>query len=128
MNELDLSTLEHKLKSTEVGIAKLLARREGIAVETSPDSSDEAQYQLCRELNAHSLHHETRLLSAVRFALQRIADDTYGICERCDGDISPKRLAAIPWASYCIRCQETIDQEEQGGVPEKAHASFSLTF
>ena len=29
-----------------------------------------------------------------------------GTCANCDGPISPKRLAAIPWAKYCIACQE----------------------
>jgi len=27
----------------------------------------------------------------------------------CDEDIHPKRLAAVPWAQFCIRCQEAVD-------------------
>ena len=28
----------------------------------------------------------------------------------CDEDIHPKRLAAVPWAAYCIQCQEAVDR------------------
>lgn len=43
-------------------------------------------------------------------ALQRIESDTYGTCVNCERPISPKRLAATPWARYCIACQEIIDR------------------
>jgi RNA polymerase-binding transcription factor DksA len=40
------------------------------------------------------------------------------MCEQCDKDIHPKRLAAIPWAALCIRCQETLDRNpEQISTP-----------
>ncbi|MER3632716.1 MAG: hypothetical protein C4325_11615 [Blastocatellia bacterium] len=43
-------------------------------------------------------------------ALLRIEDDEYGTCQNCGKVISPKRLAAIPWARYCIACQELLEQ------------------
>ena len=112
MHDLDVAKFHQALKVTEEGIARLLASREGIVIQTSPDSSDEAQYQLERELHARSLDLESHRLTAVRLALQRIADATYGICEICDREIGVKRLAAVPWALYCIRCQERIDREQ----------------
>ena len=39
--------------------------------------------------------------------------DQFGICIGCEEEISPKRLAAIPWASHCIACQETTDREQR---------------
>jgi DnaK suppressor protein len=41
-------------------------------------------------------------------ALGRIDDGTYGECLNCGQEIGPKRLEAIPWARYCITCQELI--------------------
>jgi DnaK suppressor protein len=35
-------------------------------------------------------------------ALERIENHTYGLCADCDEQISEKRLAALPWAKYCI--------------------------
>jgi DnaK suppressor protein len=45
-------------------------------------------------------------LSLIENALQRIKDGTYGICSHCEQPISRQRLRAVPWAKYCIQCQE----------------------
>lgn len=46
------------------------------------------------------------LLREINEALQRIDEGTYGLCADCAQPISPKRLAAVPWAKYCIECKE----------------------
>ena len=43
-------------------------------------------------------------------ALGRMADGTYGTCVECEDPISEKRLAALPWAKCCIKCQELADR------------------
>jgi DnaK suppressor protein len=48
----------------------------------------------------------TDQLKQINEALQRINDGTYGICGECEKPISPKRLQAVPWAKYCVQCQE----------------------
>ncbi len=82
---------------------------EDIAIEKNADEMDEMQRGSDRTLALDSLTRlwETRTL--VSEALKRIEGDTFGICVECDERISPKRLAAIPWAKYCIRCQEQKD-------------------
>ena len=45
-------------------------------------------------------------------ALARIADGSYGVCLHCEEDISPKRVNAVPWAAFCIKCQEQVDRHE----------------
>jgi DnaK suppressor protein len=57
-------------------------------------------------LNRNSL--EIKLLREVQHALRRIADGSFGVCPRCEEPISAKRLDAIPWAKYCVPCQEQI--------------------
>jgi DnaK suppressor protein len=51
---------------------------------------------------------DRQLFRDVNSALQRIEEGSYGTCQRCEEPISPKRLTAIPWAKYCVRCQEEI--------------------
>jgi len=41
-------------------------------------------------------------------ALQRLADGDYGVCQECDKPIPPRRLEVLPWAKYCVPCQERI--------------------
>ncbi len=48
---------------------------------------------------------ESRLISKIKKALQRISDGTYGICEKCGEDIPVKRLKARPVTSQCIDCK-----------------------
>lgn len=59
---------------------------------------------------AHSTHGR-RLLSMVTEALDRIKDGTYGRCVACEGEINDKRLEAVPWARYCLQCQERLEQQ-----------------
>jgi DnaK suppressor protein len=45
-----------------------------------------------------------------------MADGSYGTCLHCEEEISPKRLDAVPWAAYCIRCQEIADRSTEEGT------------
>jgi len=54
-------------------------------------------------------------LKQVNAALDRLATGTFGVCTACGEDISPRRLAAIPWAHRCLACQE-----RSGSIYEQA--------
>jgi len=105
------------LEEKKATLERLMMRRDGIAVERTADPSDEAQYTLERELSISALDRDAGVLSAVRSALHRIGQGSYGVCQSCEEEISEKRLAAVPWAPYCIHCQECMDrgaeQEEE---------------
>jgi DnaK suppressor protein len=45
-------------------------------------------------------------LRMIEEALDRLKSGDYGVCLSCEGPIPPKRLIAIPWARYCVPCQE----------------------
>jgi DnaK suppressor protein len=51
---------------------------------------------------------DMKLLREVSDALQRLAHGHYGVCMECEEPISVKRLEAVPWARYCVKCQERI--------------------
>lgn len=54
------------------------------------------------QVAAHDRLQET--LADVRRAEEKIAESTYGTCDRCGRDIAPERLEALPWATLCIEC------------------------
>ena len=62
---------------------------------------------------------ESNLLRDARAALRRIRDGSFGTCEECEQDIHLKRLAAVPWAPLCIKCQEAKDRDS---APTRAPA------
>ena len=49
---------------------------------------------------------DTELLREIEDALVRLRDGSYGTCMDCGISISRKRLDAVPWARYCVTCQE----------------------
>jgi len=53
---------------------------------------------------------DSRQVIMINEALTRIGDDEYGTCQNCEKDINPKRLDAVPWARYCLSCQELVEQ------------------
>ena len=52
-------------------------------------------------------------LRALRAALARIEDGTFGICERCGGNIPAKRLEIHPESAFCVSCQ-TVEERRNG--------------
>lgn len=51
---------------------------------------------------------DMKLLREISDALHRLEHGSYGVCLECEEEISAKRLAAVPWARYCVTCQEAI--------------------
>ena len=52
-------------------------------------------------------------LRLVDEALDRLNSGDYGICLGCEEPIPVKRLRALPWARYCVPCQETMGPEAE---------------
>ena len=48
--------------------------------------------------------------AALDEARHRLDGGSYGICVACGSEISPKRLAAVPEALNCTRCQEEVEK------------------
>jgi DnaK suppressor protein len=114
MTRTELDDFRRILTTKHAELARGTGRRDGIAIERTPDALDEVQLAAQRELATRGLERESRLLRNVRAALDRIADGAYGTCLECDEEISQKRLHAVPWAAFCIKCQERTDQASQG--------------
>jgi DnaK suppressor protein len=116
MNQTEFDKYKQMLEAKQAELSGGLRNRDEIVIEKTPDALDEVQLAGERELAIRNLDREANLLRHVRDALRRISDGSYGVCLHCEEDIKPKRLDAVPWAKYCIRCQEAADRQEfQGG-------------
>ena len=80
-----------ELDQTKVG---RLSRMDAMQAQAMAKASSERREQMLREIAA---------------ALQRIDDDEYGLCERCDEPINPKRLEFDPTARLCINCASAAE-------------------
>jgi DnaK suppressor protein len=99
----------HKILQAEADGFRRLQNRGGIAIEYASEECERMTLAGQRELALVLVDRESRHLRDVEAALRRIQDGSFGTCVECEGQIPAKRLAAIPWASRCVRCQETAD-------------------
>jgi DnaK suppressor protein len=82
------------------------------------DTGDQAMLDMAEELDLSLLEMRNKNLKAIKDALQRLKEGTYGICEECGTEIPEKRLMVMPFTSLCVDCQqkqevlEKIEREE----------------
>jgi DnaK suppressor protein len=115
MTKADLAKFKKILETKQEELERIVRNRDAIAIEKSADALDEVQHASERELAIRNLDRESHLLRNVRSALRRIDDGSFGTCLHCEEEISPKRVAAVPWAPYCIQCQEQADRNQSQG-------------
>ena len=70
------------------------------------DSADQAAAEYERQTLAHRADLARQTIRRLEDALTRIKQGTFGECAQCAGEIERRRLEAIPWARYCVKCQE----------------------
>lgn len=111
MTDVQLGNFRNLLAARQRELEGLIRNRDAAAIETSADALDQIQHMVERELALETLGRESAFLRETRSALRRIDEGVFGLCLDCEEEISPKRLAAVPWASRCIACQERADRE-----------------
>jgi DnaK suppressor protein len=110
MTKTELSPFQTILNAKIIELEQLIRHRDGIRVERSADQLEEIQQASERTLAVCDLDRHSSHLRNVRAALRRTQEGSFGICQECDDDSAPKRLVAVPWAQFRIRCQEAVDR------------------
>src|SRR5579872_4018984 len=102
MLETRVADLDRSIRDTE---------REARALGSkTADVMDQASAEYEKQVALHRASTDRELRRSLIHALKRIQEGTYGECANCGGEIEPKRLEALPWARYCIKCQEEIER------------------
>jgi DnaK suppressor protein len=117
MTKSELNKFKTMLTAKQTELAPQLRKRDGIAIEKTPDALDEIQLAAERELMTRNLERESKLLRDVRAALTRMQAGSYGTCQSCEEEIGLRRLQAVPWTQLCIDCQEQEDRDNGKGQP-----------
>ena len=95
--------------------------REEILIENAAEDFDRLQQQMNREVAIRNLDRESKLLKEVNAAMKRVDEGSYGTCLRCEEEIPEKRMKAVPWAAYCVACQEAIERQRAAGEEVEDH-------
>jgi len=89
--------------------SEVIARSDRLAEDDHPTVLHDEFVSL--EMNRIAFHQ----LRLVDTALALIASGDYGVCQDCGEHISAKRLRAVPWARYCVGCEERLSQADDQG-------------
>ncbi|MBN2578588.1 MAG: TraR/DksA family transcriptional regulator [Pirellulales bacterium] len=82
--------------------------------QTSGDMVDAALDSVQDEISSQLAEVESRELARIEYALERMREGQFGICEGCGINIPLARLQALPYATFCIKCQR--EAERQGAT------------
>jgi DnaK suppressor protein len=80
-------------------------------LEATQDPADMAANAYTKELLISMSANDRRLLALIDEALHRIETSGFGECVNCAEPVQEKRLEAVPWARFCLKCQ---DLQERG--------------
>ena len=98
--ELLHERLEELLSHADETVSGMTEQKENF-----PDPTDRAALESDRNFMLRIRDREHKLIKKVKKALDRIENETFGICEKCGDDISMKRLKARPVTTQCIDCK-----------------------
>ncbi|WP_163194787.1 TraR/DksA C4-type zinc finger protein [Clostridium thermarum] len=60
--------------------------------------------------------HEVTIIKKIDEALKNIEEGTYGTCKRCGKEIPSERLEFLPYAEYCVHCQNELNAKAQSNT------------
>jgi len=115
---LNVNEFRKLLEAKRKELLSNVSDREEIRIENAAEDFDRLQQQLNREVAIRNLDRESKLLKNVQSALRRIDEGEFAICLRCEEAIPERRLKALPWAAYCVACQEAVDRQIAAGTFE----------
>ena len=77
--------------------------------QASGDVVDAALDSVQDEISSQLAEVESRELTRIEYALERMRSGQFGVCEGCNTPIPMARLNALPYATYCIKCQREAE-------------------
>lgn len=98
--ELLKSRLQDLLSQADTTVSGMTEQKENF-----PDPTDRATLESDRNFMLRIRDREHKLIKKIKKALERIENETFGICESCGEEITIERLKARPVTTQCIECK-----------------------
>lgn len=122
LKKSDIKKFKERLEELEGQLTKTI---KGTAAEvTKPDEAtgysqhqaDQGTDDFDRTIGLELTSREYELLKQIRRALQKIEEDSYGICDDTGEEIPEARLRAIPWATLTVKAQEKREKGRRAPI------------
>lgn len=125
MERIDIEQLRQKLEFQRQEILQLLSRLEQETQFPDLDSVQDGADRCVISVSKDSLFAQNSqrriILRLIEAALRRITDGSFGVCVACGDDIQDRRLGALPWTQFCLRCQEALEEEIGASLSARIH-------
>jgi DnaK suppressor protein len=105
-------TLERlRAEILRTGPARIEPNRQDPSTTGVADEDAQALSEMMQVLASKRNEGQAALVRRIDRALAKLADapEEFGLCEECEEEISPKRLALVPYATLCVACQARHD-------------------
>ena len=120
LRKLLINKREEILREAKEEISKYIKGETSQLVETALDDGDWSIINLIEDINLRQLSTHKETLLKIDEALRKLDEGTYGTCEECGDAINEARLKVMPFAIYCIDCQEKrehLEKIETANIP-----------
>jgi DnaK suppressor protein len=114
-------TLERlRAEVLRTGPAPIEPNRKDPATTGVADEDAQALSEMMQVLASKRNEGQAAMLRQIDRALAKLVDapEDFGLCEECEEEIAPGRLALVPWATLCVACQAKRDPK-LGGTRKK---------
>jgi DnaK suppressor protein len=101
------------LKEVKSEISKYIKGETRQLVDTALDDGDWSVVDLTEDISLRHLSAHRGTLLKIDESLRKLNEGTYGLCEDCGDVINEERLKILPFAIYCIDCQERREKLEE---------------
>jgi DnaK suppressor protein len=100
---------------TQTAPAKIEPNRTDETTSGVSDEDAQALSEMFQVLASQRNKGQAELLGRIDRALRKLAEtpEDFGLCESCEEEIAPKRLAVMPYATLCTACQAKAEPRHQ---------------
>lgn len=116
LKKADIARFKKRLEEMKAQMSQL-AKHVSDEVKTPEESKGYSQHQadegtddFNRNINLQVSDEEFKILRQIDRALEKIDEETYGICDISGEEIPLARLEAIPYATMTVKAQEMLEK------------------
>jgi DnaK suppressor protein len=107
--------LNHERNQALARVREYRADQEQETIPPPGDEMDTARSLADIETHSALIERVEDRLKAIDEAFDRLDRGVYGICQQCGEQIPIERLKALPFAAYCVDCQQKRNSERRSG-------------
>jgi DnaK suppressor protein len=120
MEQREIERLRQKLEfqrhETRQFLRQLEQEKRSLDIDGTQDDADRCVISMTKESLFERSSQRRTVLHLIEAALKGIDDGSFGVCIACGDDIQSRRLEALPWTQFCLRCQGELEEEISSSV------------